>query len=115
MDMPSAFRREEHLHSHHDQDGHHGDEASHGWVTFVPERRETWVCERDECCWEKVHKCGRDENACAEVARQKEEVVGHWEAWEAADDYGEGTCKSAKDEYEEQRRNMEGCVVVRAA
>ena len=39
---------EEHLNPNNDEDGGHGYEARHCGIPLVPERRETWICERDE-------------------------------------------------------------------
>lgn len=39
-----------------------------------------------------MHECCRYEDACAEVAREEDEVVRDWETWEPAYDDGEGAC-----------------------
>lgn len=88
MNVPCPFCRKEHFDTDDHEDRYHGDQTRHGWVAFVPEGRETWVCEGDEGGREEVHECGGYEDAGAEVAGEEEEAVRYWELREAADDNG---------------------------
>jgi len=86
MDVPSPFGCKEHLDAHHHKDGRHGDQPWHGRVPLVPKVWETWVRQRLKGCGEEVHEGGRDQHACAKMAREEEELVWHWYLGEALDD-----------------------------
>lgn len=75
----------------------------------------------DECC--------RNQHAGAEMSREEEELVGDGYRGKAFDDDGEGACcrlsderimttgntgltRSTQNEYKEQSKNMETCIVV---
>lgn len=89
--------REHHLDSRDEEDGTHGDSASHGGVVLVPKGGQTGVGERDEGGREQMHEGGGDEDAGAEVACAEEEGGGDSEAGEFFGDNGKGTCCGGGD------------------
>ena len=87
--MTRSARREEHLNPDHGQTRRHSNQARHGGVALVPERRQAGIGQGDEGGGEEMHEGGGDQDAGAEVAREEEEAVRDGQLGEAAGDDGE--------------------------
>jgi hypothetical protein len=90
VDVSGTLGSKEHLNTHDQEDRYHGDQAGHGFVAFVPERREAWVGEGGEGRGQEVHESRRDQDSSAEMPRDEEELVRYGESRKALCDDGEG-------------------------
>jgi hypothetical protein len=88
--MSCSPRSEEHLNADYHEDRRHGYEAWHSRIAIVPEVREAWVVEGLEGGRQEMDEGCCYENACAEVSRYEEELVGNWYRGKALDDNWEG-------------------------
>lgn len=56
-----------HFYSDHDEYAGHGDDACEGCVAFAEEPWEAGVGEAEECGWDEMYECRRDEYTGAEM------------------------------------------------
>lgn len=90
--MTGASRGKEHLDAHNDQHRHHGDQAGHGRVAMIPERRKAWVGERHKGRWQQMDERRRDEDSRSKMPREEQEVTRYREIWKTSNQDRKGTC-----------------------
>lgn len=82
--MSGSSGSKEHLNGYNHQHGSHGNDTGHGRIPLVPKVGKAWIGQGDECCRKEVDECGCDEDACAEMSGDEEEIMGYGKTREPA-------------------------------
>jgi hypothetical protein len=137
VDVSGSLGSKKHLYAYYYEDRCHGYKARHGRVALIPDIWQAWVGQGLEGGWEEMDEGGRNQDTCAEMSRDEEELVGDGNPWEPFNHYretarcsgqscsqavlmmllqtttrsqGKHTC-STQSEYENQGEHMERCIV----